>query len=789
MKSIFFLYGNPGHKSDWDTLVSLLPKNIEAHVVDSHQDQWISQIQNAKEKVLVVAHSWGCYRLLSQAQKLSHKIERVFLINPYLVPEKSNSLIQQAVLSIPGLGASLVKSHHKKSYVNFLNDMIHPEAVSTQTYYSTKLQLLSDSESWFQALKGRSLQKQKLENTHHPILGFAYFGGQDKIQDNSVQKSELKKFQYLQVRDLQEGGHGLLWSHAKTIAEDIKPFIERIGYQKGMSEKNNVISFMEKHVLERGDQTALMWASSVTPNLTHQSITFRALEDRIARFAQGLLDIGIKKGDRVIIFLPMSVDMYISMFAVQRIGAIAVFLDSWARSHHLGASAECVQPKAMISFNQAFQLVNQVPEFNSMPIRILYGPGEGATHSYQNLFSEKRSHIEPVESEFTALITFTTGSTGKPKGANRTHRFLVAQHFALTHVIPYTSTDLDMPAFPIFSLNSLATGVSTLLPAVNLAQPAATDSALLTQQILQEKVTCTTLSPSMLVGVARFCDEKGIQLSGLRRVVTGGAPISQDDVKAFYKIAPQVELWILYGSTEAEPMAHIEGRDMIKQDLNASDSEVIDNGVNVGEISEDIDYKFIRIVKGPIVLGPQGWSEFEVPVGEVGEFICTGDHVCREYYNNPEAFLSTKILDSENRVWHRTGDLAYQDNKKNLWIVGRVNNAIVKNGKLYFPVQAEILLKRLEFTQRCAFLGLPIEGSDTEQLTCAAIELKEGLKMTSEEVQNLRKKVLDVFEKNKIPVDQIQFVEKIPMDPRHHSKVEYAVLRDAILKGEGVLFD
>ena len=89
MKSIFFLYGNPGHKSDWDTLVSLLPKNIEAHVVDSHQDQWISQIQNAKEKVLVVAHSWGCYRLLSQAKKLSHKIERVFLINPYLVPEKS----------------------------------------------------------------------------------------------------------------------------------------------------------------------------------------------------------------------------------------------------------------------------------------------------------------------------------------------------------------------------------------------------------------------------------------------------------------------------------------------------------------------------------------------------------------------------------------------------------------------------------------------------------------------------------------------------------------------------
>lgn len=789
MKSIYFLHGNPGHPSDWNSLISHLPQNIKVHTVDTHQIQWISQIQNEKEKVLVVAHSWGCFRLLSQVKKLSHKIERVFLINPYLIAEKPTSVVQKAVLSLPIVGSSLVKAHHKKSYAQFLNDMIHPEVVQSNSFYSTKLQMLSDSESWFQAIKGRSLHKQKLENAHHPILGFSYFGEQDKIQNNNIQKSELKKFQYLQIKNFQDGGHGLLWSHAKAIAEDIKPFIERIGYISGTSEKNNVISFMQKHVLERGDQIALMWASSVTPQLTHQSITFRALEDRIARFAQGLLDIGIQKGDRVIIFLPMSVDMYISMFAVQRIGAIAVFLDSWARSHHLGASAECVQPKAMISFNQAFQLVNQVPEFNSMPIRILYGPGEGATHQYQNLFSQKRSHIEPVESEFTALITFTTGSTGKPKGANRTHRFLVAQHFALTHVIPYTATDLDMPAFPIFSLNSLATGVSTLLPAVNLAQPAPTDSALLTAQILKEKVTCTTLSPSMLVGVAKYCDENKIQLSRLRRVVTGGAPISQDDVKAFYKIAPQVELWILYGSTEAEPMAHIEGRDMIKQDIQSIDSDVIDNGVNVGEISEDIDYKFIRIVKGPIVLGPQGWSEFEVPVGEVGEFICTGDHVCREYYNNPDAFLSTKILDSENRVWHRTGDLAYQDKKKNLWIVGRVNNAIVKNDKLYFPVQAEILLKRFDFTERCAFLGLPIEGSDTEQLTCVAIQLKAGINLNSDEAQSLRLKVTEVFEKNQIPVDHVKFVEKIPMDPRHHSKVEYAVLRDSILKGEGVLFD
>ncbi len=797
MTKVFFLHGNPGHPSDWETLISKLPKEAEVRLVDSYGSDWIEEIQRSKDKVLVVAHSWGCYRLLSNLDRLANKIERIFLINPYLRSESQVSPLQKVILKTPLLGRVLIDLNHQKSYQNFLATMIHPQNVSDSPVFIKKQEILSDKASWHQALKGRQMQQSApLQKQTQSVLGYAYFGTEDKIQNNSLQKAELNNYLYIQVREFKNAGHGLLWSHADQIAKDIAGYINRIGYNPKASALNNVISFIEKHVEEHGEKVALKWIDSQSlknwdgrhqTSIPHQSITFRELEDRIARFAQGLLDIGIQQGDRVIIFLPMSVDMYISMFAVQRIGAIAVFLDSWARSHHLGASAECVQPKAMISFQAAFQLVDQVPEFKSMPIRIMYGPGEGGTHKYHELFPQKRSELAAVESEFTALITFTTGSTGKPKGANRTHRFLVAQHYALTHVIPYTQTDLDMPAFPIFSLNSLATGVTTLLPAVNLAQPAETDSALLTNQILNEKVTCTTLSPSMLVGVARYCADNKLNLASLRRVVTGGAPISKDDVRAFYKIAPQVDLWILYGSTEAEPMAHIEGRQMLASD-EVQDPDVVDKGVNVGEISEDIEAKFIRVINGPITFGPNGWSDLEVRPGEVGEFICTGDHVCRDYYNNPDAFTATKILDDQNRVWHRTGDLAYRDENHNLWIVGRVNNAITRQGKYYFPVQAEILLKRMEFANRCAFLGLPSTQTDGQE-TCAVIEIKPDVDLTGFDIQGARQQIRQVFQKNEIPLDKIKFVQKIPMDPRHHSKVEYSVLRQAILNQEGVLFD
>jgi acyl-CoA synthetase (AMP-forming)/AMP-acid ligase II len=563
----------------------------------------------------------------------------------------------------------------------------------------------------------------------------------------------------------------------------------RIGYQKGSSIHNNVITYLEGHNERYPERIALRWAKmgatsswngEAQTGLAHEEISYRDFTSRIRHFAGGLKKLGIEKGDRVIIFLPMGVDMYTAMFAVQRIGAIAVFLDSWARSHHLGASAECVGPKAMISSDRAFQIVNQVREFDSMPFKIIWGPGEGYRHHFREILAcPEEAPIEAVESETTALITFTTGSSGKPKGANRTHRFLSAQHEALSKVVPYEASDLDMPAFPIFSLNNLASGVSTLLPGLDLANPSSKDSAILASQILSEKVTCATLSPSMLVGLSRFAIKEGLTFKSLRRVATGGAPISKDDVKEFYQAAPQSELWILYGSTEVEPMAHIEGHDMIREDkASGKDPEIVEEGVNVGHISDDLRFKFIRIHKDPIDFAQtSGWESLEVAPGKVGEFLVSGDHVCESYYNNEEAFFKTKIRDSDGRVWHRTGDLAYVDSQRQLWIVGRVHNAIERQGELYFPVRAEVLLKRIAMVEQAAFLG--IEDKALTEKTVVAVKIRD-----SASGPEAKKEIERIFAKNSIPVDEIYAVAHVPMDPRHHSKVEYGVLKEMILRGE-----
>lgn len=562
----------------------------------------------------------------------------------------------------------------------------------------------------------------------------------------------------------------------------------RIGHQPGRTPLNNVISYIERHRAAFPERPALRWADpaamaawdgKVTTRLPHREISFNRFAEGIDRVAAGLRALGLRRGDRAIIFLPMGVLMYTAMFAVQRLGAIAVFLDSWARRHQLGASAACVQPKAMISHRSAFDLVAGLPEFGGLDIRIVAGPGADAPFTARLEDLVQRAGcvpVEPVEPEDTALVTFTTGSSGVPKGANRTHRFLCAQHEALASLLPYEPSDADLPAFPIFSLNNLACGVTTVIPALDLAAPGPRDAALLATQILHEGVTCATLSPSMLVGVARFCAKAGIELAGLRRAVTGGAPISRDNVRDFLRVAPRAACWVLYGSTEVEPMAHIEAREMLALPENP-DPEIVEEGVNVGRVSPELEYKFIRIRRGPIDLKEEGWAALEIPAGGVGEFIVTGDHVCRDYFNNEDAFRRAKIVDERGRVWHRTGDLARLDAAGHLWVVGRIHNVIERGGRLCFPVRAEILLKRLPFVRQAAFVGLPDPSLGERTVAVAALDpAKSG-------ETGARAEILRLFAKNGIPVDDVFFVESIPMDPRHHSKVEYDMLRKQLEGG------
>jgi acyl-CoA synthetase (AMP-forming)/AMP-acid ligase II len=378
--------------------------------------------------------------------------------------------------------------------------------------------------------------------------------------------------------------------------------------------------------------------------------------------------------------------------------------------------------------------------------------------------------IATVEDCDTALVSFTTGSSGLPKGANRTHGFLTAQHKALAAELPFSPEESDMPAFPIFLLHNIACGLTTVIPAVNFSQPSATDAHRVLRQLLHSKIDTASMSPALLESLAKLTLQAGLELP-VRRLFTGGAPVGPDLIRLVQRAAPRAEILVFYGSTEAEPIAHIEGNQMIDWvDNEPGFSEM--EGVCVGILSDQVDMVLVPMNKSPISLSEtEKVRDLAVDSGRVGEVVVAGDHVCVGYYKNDSAFTENKIQEGQ-RVWHRTGDLGRTDPQGRLWLVGRLHNAIHRDQDIVFPVRPEQILRQVEGIQTGAYVGMP--DATLGEAAWIAYSTQKDQKVDLNSLKRL-------FEESGIPVDRLVEVDRIPMDPRHNSKVDYKALREALL--------
>ena len=551
----------------------------------------------------------------------------------------------------------------------------------------------------------------------------------------------------------------------------------RTGYFPQKHTKNNVAFFLEEHAQKQPHKIAFYFLPSgvsVDKNVQHNSITYRDFNDKVSIFAGSLLRTGIKKGDRVIIFVSISPELYISIAGLQRIGAIPVLIDSLARKEQLGEIIQNSQPKGIIASIEFLKAFGINLDFFGIQTRISTNThsAEKSIISFNKLLKGKAQKIVPVEQNDTALITYTTGSSGTPKGANRTHRFLAAQHYALKRLFPYGSNDIDLPVFPVFTLNNIASGISTVIPAIDISKPNQKDSQTLVFQIKKCGVNSMTLAPSSFRNLAAYCIAKNILINKISRVLTGGAPISETNILRFMEIAPNSKNWILYGSTEVEPISYIESQEMLSTNIPKW-TNITKVGVNVGKIDKELNYKFINIETGNLDENARV-KKIGVKEGEVGELIVAGENVCQEYYKNEDAFSRTKIKDEDGTVWHRTGDLARIDKSGFLWIVGRRHNVIKQGTEYFFPVRPEIILKDLPHIVNAAYLDIE-HNNKNSIIVVVTLERKDGA------IEKLcRKKIIKVFKKENLPIDKIVFMEEIPMDVRHHSKVDYNKLRQKL---------
>lgn len=490
-------------------------------------------------------------------------------------------------------------------------------------------------------------------------------------------------------------------------------------------------------------------ASKLYPNKpaiveVKDSISYHQLLKEVKDTASYFSERGIEKGDRVLVFVPMSIELYRIVLALFYLGATAVFLDEWVNKKRLELCCELANCKGFIGIRKAriFSLFSK--ELRKIPLKL-------------SLSGRSNIPLSPciMQEEDPALITFTTGSTGIPKAANRTHGFLQEQFEVLIDEIQPSPEDIDMPVLPIVLFVNLGIGCTSVIADFKMSKLEKMKKEKIEKQIRTMKVNRITASPSFFNHLSQYAQHSNLNFAEVEKIFTGGGPVFPDQAKLYESVFPQAIIKIVYGSTEAEPISSITSTQL--QDY----TEELSNGLAVGTIYHKTHLTIIPFQNQSIPsLTEIELNNRQVAPGELGEIIVSGDHVLKNYYNNKPAFIRNKI-NVENTIWHRTGDCGFLQ-KGQLFLAGRCDQIIEYQGNIHSPFVIEHQLRAMK--------GIKLG-------TVLLIEQKLTIVVESSLPKETLEKKLESFE-----FDQLIIMNKIPRDARHHTKIDYAQLMSSLTK-------
>ncbi len=427
--------------------------------------------------------------------------------------------------------------------------------------------------------------------------------------------------------------------------------------------------------------------------------------------------------------------------------------------------ADCLElfpPKACIGVFKANLLKLVIPALRKIPIQCAIDYPFPGTSNLRGGSVKGLDEALNCEAKDGALLTFTSGSTGRPKPAMRTHGFLLHQHEILEKVLFLKEGERDLTTLPVFLLSYLASGLQSILPKVNLRSPGKTEPGPLLGQIERYKPSRLTAPPAVFSRLLEKLEREGKKLEGVNRVFTGGGPVFPDLLFRLSKAMPGAQVEAVYGSTEAEPIAHLPMEDISEGDLNLM---ACGKGLLAGKPIDDIRLKILSDQWGK-PLGPWEETKFKencLELNQPGEIVVAGGHVLKGYYKGL-GDEETK-LKVQNEIWHRTGDAGYLDAKGMLWLLGRCSAKIQDSKGDLYPFAVETAVSFLKGIERSALVSI-------RDRRILLLEKTENFKGPLED--NIRKSL------EWAQIDEFSWIPKIPMDRRHNSKIDYTAIHRLI---------
>lgn len=495
-------------------------------------------------------------------------------------------------------------------------------------------------------------------------------------------------------------------------------------------------------------------------------ITFAMLQRAIQQGAAFLHNAGLRPGDKVLVYQPISTALYIALGALFQAGMTVVFIDPGMERAQLERAATLLAPRGFLATPRAHLLRLLSPAIRRIPFHFTTGswpvPGAMRWRGYARS-PVTETPLAMVEAETPALITVTSGSTGTPKFATRTHGFLRRQHQAIEASLAMPPDAVVATTLPIFILSFLGSGVTTLLPNVDLRRPGEVDAASLLAQMEQTGVNTIAASPALLDQLARFCATEQLTLPHIRQVYSGGAPVFLDLMDQVVATMPNAAFYAVYGATEAEPIATLDYATITAADRQRMASG---GGLLAGKPVPSLE---VRVIPdrwgqphGPY--SPQEWAELALSSG-IGEIVVSGPHVLESVGPGEDPAL-TKIAVGD-QLWHRTGDAGVWDEQGRLWLLGRCAARLDPvhpddSPETRYPFAVESAAHTFPAIKHAALVAQA--GKRILALELYAPQDASWLATLQEALAWAK-------------LDEIRILDRMPVDKRHNAKINYPALR------------
>ncbi|CAM8945805.1 unnamed protein product [Rhodiola kirilowii] len=475
---------------------------------------------------------------------------------------------------------------------------------------------------------------------------------------------------------------------------------------------------------------------------TGEEFTYAEVELTSRRVASGLNKLGIKQGDVIMLLLQNCPEFVFAFLGASYRGAVSTTANPFYTPAEVAKQAKAAGAKLIITTSSFVEKVKEFGQQNEVKIMTVDSLHDGCLH-FSELLNADENEIPAVKinADDVVALPYSSGTTGLPKGVMLTHKGLVTsvaqQVDGENPNLYFHHEDVIMcvlPMFHIYSLNSillcgLRAGAAILI--MNKFEIVS-----LMELVQKYKVTIAPFVPPIVLAIAKSPLVDQYDLSSIRMVMSGAAPMGKELEDTVRAKLPNAKLGQGYGMTEAGPVLSM---------CLAFAKEPL-------EIKSGACGTVVRNAEMKIVDPDTGAS---LPRNQAGEICIRGSQIMKGYLNDPAATENT--IDKQG--WLHTGDIGFVDDDDEVFIVDRLKELIKYKGFQVAPAELEALLINHSDISDAAVVSMKDEAAG--EVPVAFVVRSNGSKITEDEIKQYISKQV-VFYKR---ISRVFFIESIPKAP------------------------